>query len=50
LIMKIGPLPGACRTHWNRVSRRQNALDLGFHGVPAGPPHPERDADGADVA
>jgi hypothetical protein len=35
LIMKIGPLP--------------DALDPGFHSVPAGPAHPDRDADGAGV-
>jgi hypothetical protein len=32
------------------LSLRQNALDPGFHGVPAGPAHPERDADGAGGA
>jgi len=32
--------------HGFGVSRRQNALDPGFHGVPAGPAHPDRDADG----
>jgi hypothetical protein len=31
------------------LSLRQNALDLGFHGVPAGLAHPERDADGTGV-
>ena len=30
-------------------SLRQNALDPGFHGVPAGPVHPDGDADGASV-
>jgi hypothetical protein len=34
-------------TRWNRLlSLRQNAMDPGFHGVPAGPAHPERDGDG----
>src|SRR6476659_7011594 len=28
---------------------RSNALDLGFHGVPTGPAHPECGADGAGV-
>ena len=31
--MKLGPLPDACRTHWNRFSLRQGALgalDPGF--------------------
>jgi hypothetical protein len=28
---------------------RYYALDPGFHGVPARPAHPARDADGADV-
>jgi len=54
--MRIGPLPDALkpssvesrRTGFG-VSRRQNALDRGFHGVPAGPAHPDRDADGAGV-
>jgi hypothetical protein len=32
------------------LSLRQNALDPGFHGVPAGPAHAEREADGADVS
>jgi len=32
------------------VSRRQNALDPGFHNVPASPAHPDRDADGAGVS
>src|SRR6185437_12394607 len=32
-----------------RHSRRWNALDPGFHGVPAGPIHPDRAADGAGV-
>src|SRR4029078_1438673 len=31
------------------VPLRLNALDPGFHGVPAGLAHPERDADGAGV-
>jgi len=31
-------------------SLRQNAVDLGFHGVPVGPVHPDREADGADVS
>jgi FAD binding domain len=31
------------------VSLRQDALDPGFHGVPAGPAYPDRDADGAGV-
>jgi len=31
-------------------SLRQNALDPGFHRVPAGPAHPERAADGAGGA
>ena len=32
------------------VSLRQDAVDPGFHGVPAGPAHPDRDADGAGVS
>ena len=32
------------------LSPRQNALEPGVHGVPAGPAHPDRDADGAGVA
>ena len=31
------------------LSLRQNALDPGFHNVPADPAHPDRDADGAGV-
>lgn len=31
-------------------SPRQNALEPGFHGVPSGPAHPDRGADGAGVA
>jgi len=27
--------------HETGLSRRSNALDPGFHGVPAGPAHPE---------
>jgi hypothetical protein len=53
LIMKIGPLPDACRTHAGRhetgLSLRQDALDPGFHGVPNGSAHPGPDADGAGV-
>jgi hypothetical protein len=45
--------PPPCRTLAGRTGTglplRQNALDPGFHGVPAGPAHPDRDADGADV-
>jgi hypothetical protein len=40
----------ACRTYWIRFSVRQDALDPGFHCVPAGLVHPECDADGAGVA
>jgi hypothetical protein len=54
LIMTIGPLPDACWTPAGRTetgdSLRQNALDPGFHGVPAGLAHPGRDADGVDVS
>jgi hypothetical protein len=49
LIMTIGPLPDAGLTQWNRVSWRQNALDLGFHAVLAGPAHPDRAAGGAGM-
>jgi hypothetical protein len=53
LMMKIGPLPDACRTPAGRTetgdSLRQNALDPGFHRVPAGSAHPDRDADGVGV-
>jgi hypothetical protein len=53
LIMKIGPLPDACQTPagrtGTRLSLRQNAMDPGFHGVPACPAHLERAADGAGV-
>jgi len=45
-----------CRTHRSAAgrhgsgnSRRQNALDPGFQDVPAGPAHPDREADGAGV-
>ena len=38
--------PGRTET---RNSWRQDALDPGFHGVPAGPIHPHRAADGAGV-
>jgi hypothetical protein len=43
-----GRRPDAC-THWNGLSLRQNALDPGFHGLPVGPGHPDRDSDGAGV-
>ena len=40
-----------CRTpagrHGTGFSLRQDALDPGFHGVPAGPAHSDREADGA---
>jgi hypothetical protein len=49
-----GPPPDAHRTQWNpaftALERLEPALDPGFHCVPAGPTHPERDADGVDVA
>jgi hypothetical protein len=59
-IMKIGllprlaeSLPEARRTPAGRtgswVSRRQNALDPGFHDVLPGPAHTDRDANEADV-
>jgi hypothetical protein len=32
------------------IPLRQNALDSGFHGVPNGPAHPDREAEGAGVA
>ncbi len=48
-----GTLSGASRAPPGRTgtrnSRRKNALDPGFHGVPAGPIHPDRAADGAGV-
>jgi hypothetical protein len=44
LIMKTGLPPDALDPGFHY------ALDPGFHGVPAGPAHPERDADGAGVA
>ena len=51
--MPFGPLPDACQTPARRsetgVPLRQNALDPGFHGVPAGPARPERGADGVSV-
>jgi len=54
--MRIGPLPDALKAAFaesrrpgSGVSQRQNALDPGFHDVPAGPAHPDRDADGAGV-
>jgi cytochrome bd ubiquinol oxidase subunit II len=37
------------RTHWIRDSTASSALDPGFHGVPAGPAYPDRDAEGAGV-
>jgi hypothetical protein len=46
LIMKLGPLPGRNETG---IPLRQNALDPGFHYVLAGPAHPDRNANGADV-
>jgi hypothetical protein len=42
----FGPLPDANET---RIPLRQNALDPGFHGVPAGAAHPDREADGVGV-
>jgi hypothetical protein len=42
------PQPDAGRTGTGHALR-QNALEPGFHGVPAGPTHPDRDADGAGV-
>jgi hypothetical protein len=48
-----GPPPDACRTPAGRngtgLSLGQNALESGFHSVPTGPAHPDRDADGAGV-
>jgi len=41
--------PAAGRTGTG-LSLRRNALDPGFHGVPAGPAHPGRDAGGAGVS
>jgi len=32
------------------ISRRQNALDPGFHDVPVGWAHPDQEVDGASVA
>jgi hypothetical protein len=53
LIMTTGLLPDAVKPGIRRSetgnSLRQDALDPGFHGVPAGPAHPERDADGTGV-
>ena len=40
----------AARRSGTGLSPRQNALEPRFHGVPAGPAHPDRDADGAGVA
>jgi hypothetical protein len=45
LIMKIGLPPDALDP-----GSHYYALDPGVHGVPGGPAHPERDADGAGVA
>jgi hypothetical protein len=39
-----------CRRNETGDPLRQNALDPGFHRVPPGPAHPDRDADGADVS
>jgi len=47
LIMTIGPLPNpagrhagiAPGRHGSGISRRQNALDSGFHDVPTGSAH-----------
>ena len=41
-----GRLPGRTGTG---LSLRQDALDPGFHCVPTGPAHPDRDAGGAGV-
>jgi hypothetical protein len=46
--MKIRPPPAAGR-HETGDPLRQDALDPGFHGVPAGPARMDREADGADV-
>ncbi len=46
MIMKIGPLPEACRTLTGGLP---DAVDPGFHGVPAGPAHPDHEADGAGM-
>ena len=43
--MRIGPLPDVLEPVG--FSPRQNAVVPGFHGVPASPARPERDADGA---
>jgi len=40
--------PSAGR-HETGIPRRWNALDPRFHGVLAGPAHPNQDADGAGV-
>jgi hypothetical protein len=51
LIMEIGLLPDrfAGGRHGFGISRRQNAVDPGFHGVPVGSARLDRDADGSDV-
>ena len=50
LIMKIGLLPDPCRTHWIRAFQCARTHWMpGFHGVPAGPAHSDRGADGAEV-
>jgi len=40
----------AAGRHGTGPSRRWNALGPGFHGVPARPANPDRDADGAGVS
>jgi hypothetical protein len=48
LIMTIDPLPDAFPDAVEPGFHY--ALDPGFHGVPAGPAHRDRGADGADLA
>jgi hypothetical protein len=58
LIMKIGSLPDACRAPDRTPGGNledalpdalEYALDPGFHDVPAGPEHPDYEANGAGV-
>jgi hypothetical protein len=49
LIMTIGLLPNRSAAGRNGTGVSLRQWIRGFHGVRAGPAHPDRDADGADV-
>src|SRR5438105_9783220 len=44
-----GPLPDPGWTYWNPAFTALERTGSGVHGVPAGPIHPDRAADGAGV-